>query len=371
MSNVNQPDFYSFADKKPVLVYCDNTTWYYLNRLWIKLFLKNHGNISPLVKAPEFFPHLLNESILAGAVFINFPLKKSNKKIYHYKLKEFCSKGIKIFSNKPMWDIPVEKLIPSMTQNFTDFIVNTDTYNSNCSIKNSHTKFNAHTLNTYADTTRLITLKTAYYDNWTTFIDGKKLDTLWVSPGFAGSFVPKGSHELKFEYIPSQSHALLLIFAILSMTALYILIRKTNISFKNEPLIIIFHFHILKYLKLFSRAILLIMIIILALGYINTKIFQSVTLIYPYNKTKGINPYEIVFRWNKINKDETYFFQLAESKNSFDNPLFQIDTLKETSVGYRGLKPYKTYYWRLKTNGSWSDVYSFKTGNYFPVVIPD
>ena len=340
--------------------------------MWINLFLKHGPKISPLVKAPAFFPHLLDDKFFSGAVFINFTSNKSNKKIYYDKLKELSLKKLKIFSNKPLWDIPVKKLVPSKTINFTNFLISNREYKSNDLPETLQTGCNLYHLKTSTEKNRLLITKTAYYNNWTTFIDGKKHDTLWVSPGFIGCLVPAGLHEINIKYIPSNNHVFLLIFAVLSLITIYLLFKKFPVVFKKESAITVFHSHLLKYIKILNKLMILFFICVFALSYIQIKIFKSTNLIYPYDKTKGLNPYEIVFRWNKINDNERYHFQIAEGKNKFDKPLFQVDNHKETSVGYRGLKPYKTYYWRVKPqNGSWSNIYSFKTGNFFPVVIPD
>lgn len=89
-------------------------------------------------------------------------------------------------------------------------------------------------------------------------------------------------------------------------------------------------------------------------------------LAYPSNKQVGLDT-SITFKWDKVNKAETYYFELSTdpSFTSIDKS-DSITIAADTSETFSGLSESTKYYWRVKVKstsgvGPWSNAFSFVT----------
>jgi hypothetical protein len=62
--------------------------------------------------------------------------------------------------------------------------------------------------------------KTGFHPNWTAKVDGVRVTTKWVTPGFVAIALPKGDHKVSFEYRGSYLKVLLFLFSLLSLLVL-------------------------------------------------------------------------------------------------------------------------------------------------------
>ncbi len=370
----NKSGLFDIALPKTVLVWCTDKKWFQLNKLWISQYIKNKGNIAQMVKAPADFYHLIDTSYSDVIVLINIPPKYWKDKRYCEKLAEFRKNGGLLLTNSK--HIPSIKLKSSSVDLFKNILAFSGKNNELFSkIEVNTLGLNRYKLNLTGNESRkkrLVVAKTAFYDCWKITSNGKQIDPLWVSPGFVGFFADPKMDTFDFEYIPSALHFQLLFGAIIVVSGFCWVTRKKNIFRSKSGKICFYHFYGLNiYVKVFRVFIILILGWLIYL-YISQQVFCKTSLIYPYNGQEKINPLEIVFRWNKLSDGETYSFQMAESPLSFACPIFKLNNHKEDNVGYRGLKPGKWYFWRIRVDkgskhGCWSKVYRFKTGSWSPV----
>jgi hypothetical protein len=94
-------------------------------------------------------------------------------------------------------------------------------------------------------------------------------------------------------------------------------------------------------------------------------------LVTPVNEATDVSTKPLL-DWNAASRAETYQIQLA-SDSDFDAIVVNFDELDSTSYQITDeLDPFTTYYWRVNAKNiggtsSWSDVFSFTTGQAFPV----
>lgn len=375
----NQAGLFEPSKFKPVFVWCSNENWYNLNKLWLSLFAKNNGKISPMVKLPENFCSLIDRQYADKIILINIPSYYQTDKKYRAKFLEFQENGGTIISNRLIKSIPSLRLSPSNSDLFWESLKGfSENEEKPVQIKTDILGLNKYRLNfKFADegNWRLIIAKTAYYNCWVIKNNrGKKIFPLWVSPGFTGFFAGHGINSVNFEYVPSVLHFILLTAGIMVFLCFCLIIKNDSLFFQRNKKIVFYHFEgLASYIKIFRFFIILICLYILIL-YIGQQFFYKTSLVYPYDGQKKVNPYEVVFMWNKLSDNETYSIQVSDSACDFANPVFELKGYLDDNVGYRGLKAGRWYYWRIKINkngryGCWSDVYSFKTGAYSPVVL--
>lgn len=91
-------------------------------------------------------------------------------------------------------------------------------------------------------------------------------------------------------------------------------------------------------------------------------------LVFPQNKAEGI-PKETELLWNPASRAESYHVQLALTAD-FTNVVFDSAGVKEAKASVsKLLLPNTLYYWRVSGEnqsgeGSWSNIWYFRTGNF-------
>lgn len=366
----NRSNLFTVFKKKPVLVWCDNLTWYTLNRLWLDLFVEHGYDLAPIVKAPDDFSQLLSSDLFSALMLVDFSTGEKSKKIYYKEIRDFCLKGRSVLSNRPLWGIDVEKLVVSNVGIFSRTLLESPLYEESLIFKGTKSSWNSYEADLDVKKTGIVIAKMPFYHTWRVRVGEKKTKTLWVSPGFIGFMVYPGDNQsVTLKYEPSWYRMILLLSAVLGIV-LFFFIQKVVFKENKNPLF--FTFDGLMLYRRYFRMVCFAVIASLFLLYAGQSFFGKVSLIYPYNGQRKINPGEIMFFWNKLDHAQKYRFQLA-SDQTFSKLVFELKDCKDNRLGYRGLKPYKEYCWRVGSvrenkEMGWSKIYKFKTGNYFPVV---
>jgi hypothetical protein len=96
----------------------------------------------------------------------------------------------------------------------------------------------------------------------------------------------------------------------------------------------------------------------------NATFYGWASLVYPSNLQTSMDT-NIIFRWNKVENAEKYFFQLSTS-STFAKIDKSDSTTSDTSQKITGLLKGKKYYWRIQAknkngSGPWSNVWNFST----------
>ena len=354
--------------KKPVLVYCSNNQWYYLNQLWIKEFIKSGYDVAPMIKAPLKFEHLLEPSLFCAVVLIDYPTTHHNKQYIYNDLKSFVIDGGKLLSNKPVWDIPLKPLTPSY-QNFLIDTLQQSPKLDAVKLNILNESWHGVRATCSSDASSLIYAPTAFYHTWKAFDAGKPLETFWMTPGVVAIALSKSSDEVSLEYVPLRAHWIFMLLGWIGVLGLVWIIKKREFGLFAVPYASIYHCGALKQCFQWVRLFVMIVIIWAGLMYSRQAMDKQAVTVYPSPGQTQINPYSAIFRWNAVPDALSYHFQISKRKRSFDQPIFDVDNVIDTTVGYRSLKPFTRYYWRVKSeSGRWSTVRSFKTGGYYPVM---
>ncbi len=366
----NQSDLFTSFKKKPILVWCDKLTWYKLNRLWLDLFSKHGYDLAPMVKAPDDFSRMLSTGLFSALMLVDFSIGEKNKKLYYKNIRDFSLKGWSVLSNRPLWGIEVEKLLLSNVGIFSRTLLKSPLCEEPIIFKGIKSSWNSYEVNLDVKKTDIVIAKMPFYHTWHVRVGGQETDTLWVSPGFIGVMVYPGDNQfLTLKYEPSWYRMILLLVAVLGII-LFFFIQKFVFKENRSPRF--FKFNGLMVYRRHFRIVCFAVIASLFLLYAGQFFMGKVALIYPYNGQHKINPEEITFFWNKLDNAQQYRFQLA-SDQDFTKLVFELNDSEDNTLGYRGLRSYKEYYWRVgsmreKGQMGWSKIYKFKTGNYFPVV---
>ncbi|MEW6534243.1 MAG: hypothetical protein AB1454_01340 [Candidatus Auribacterota bacterium] len=367
-----EPLFFFTYPKKPVLVYCDRSQWFYLNRKWLSLFTKYGFEIAPLVKWDDS-DQRITPDIYSAVMLIDFPENGRNKKVYEKAFNSFILSGGVILSNKPVWQIPVQRLMQGNKELFEAVLLKSALLDKEPNIVSLKDRWYAHSASIQAGSPAYICGKTAFYKTWNARSAKSALKTCQISPFFTGILVNEPDMKLQIAYRQPVLHIVLGIVGGIVVLLAFIFRFRLRSVFESKIMCRYYHFRgLAAYRSVFVGAVS-ILIFVFAIQYLAQAALGSVSVIYPYAGQAGINPYEVVFRWNSNSVDESYQFQLAEDK-SFMKVIFSPQGHSGNSLGYRGLKPYTRYYWRVRAvrggkSRSWSDTGSFTTGTYFPVAI--
>lgn len=104
------------------------------------------------------------------------------------------------------------------------------------------------------------------------------------------------------------------------------------------------------------------LLIVLTLVFFVNTILGQVSLIYPKNNYVFDNT-NIIFEWNLDNTTTVYHIQIASDGN-FTNLVIDINNLNATSYSANNLIANQKYYWRVKVNNLWSEIYTFRIINF-------
>ncbi|MDX9702893.1 MAG: hypothetical protein RBU23_07600 [Candidatus Auribacterota bacterium] len=355
--------------KKPILVYCSDKQWYHLNQLWLSEFIKYGYEIAPMIKAPALLVHWLEPSLFSAVILIDFRATRHAKKFWYNNMKSFAMDGGKILSTKPLWDIPAIRLTHANQDILSKILREAPALNDSGNVTATSISWNRITAKCSFDKPHILWSPMAFYRAWQAKSNDIPLQTFSMTPGVTAVAVSSRTKDFSIEYIPLRAHWVLMIIGWLTVLFVIWYIKKhpSRILLLQRNSLV-HHTESLKNCFKVVRLLTMLVLIWIGLVYSRQAMERQTVLIYPYPSQRQINPFAAIFRWNTIDNTEDYHFQIADNKKSFDNPVFEVKQLSDTTVGYRGLKPFTMYYWRVKsTEGRWSSVRSFKTGGYYPV----
>ena len=78
--------------------------------------------------------------------------------------------------------------------------------------------YNSATITTDKD--KFFYFKKTYYKGWQAFIDGKKVKTYYITPGFNAILVPEGEHKIEFKFKGHNNYLLGLFLSLLTLIIL-------------------------------------------------------------------------------------------------------------------------------------------------------
>ena len=360
--------FFFIPEKKPVLVYCSKKSWYFLNKIWLKIFLKKEKSIAHMVKAPDIFSGLLDPDLLSSIILLNFPDNQKNKKLYFESFVDFIrSEGI-IYSNKPLWGLPVKKLVPSDEKVMEKILLSSKPSSSSEMGYSIASSRYTHEFEYSCDTSRLVIAKTVYYNMWNALSDkpGIEMDTFCVTPGYVGVRLNKSKGVIGLTYNSLNAHTFLFLAGILFSGTVFFFRKRIKCVFQ------LINYSGNKFVKNHIRRlgfiITLFFVLYCSVNYFQQVYFLKTPLIYPLNNQKDLSPFEVIFHWNTFSKHAKYDFQLSED-NSFNRLSASVKNRVANFVICDGLKEKSKYYWRVKTvvadkQSRWSKIYCFYTGRY-------
>ncbi len=201
--------YFSFVNKKPVLVFANKQEWYNSLVKWTGIYKdsKNSENLPYLIKYdnkeeidPNAFPAIL---------LLTFEKKDTEN------LKDYLTNGGKIYSYKVIPDIKTEVL--NDLSELDTILIKGNSYITELETKNN---YNSAIINT--DNDKLLYLKKTYYRGWKAYIDGEKVKTFYISPGFNAIFMPKGEHKVEFKFEGHNNYILGIFLSLMTLIVLII-----------------------------------------------------------------------------------------------------------------------------------------------------
>ncbi|GEM_PF-2173459 len=359
---------------KPVLVYCNENTWYYLNKIWLKIFIKKGDIISHLIRVADKFDSLLNPDYVSSIILLNFPESETNKQLYFNKFKDFVARNGNIYSNRTLWGLSVKKIISLNEKSIEDLLIiaqkSVQTDFSRTELTPIDSKWYAHTLKYISEKPQFIVAKTIYYPMWNAFSkDIGRLNTYRATPGFVGFFPNETNGIINFYYSSSKIHIFLCLLGIGLVISMLVWCKKRRFVFNKINFNYINSVSGKNTIYRSTIIITLIFIIYLSVIYFQQTCFLKTALIYPLDNQKRLSPLEITFHWNKMSDNEKYFFQISENKD-FTKIVSTVKNRDKNFLICKGFQESHKYYWRVKIiadwkrNTSWSNTYVFTTGKY-------
>ncbi len=196
--------YFEFVNKKPVLVFGNKQEWYNLLVKWTGIY---RDSIDP--KNSVYFINYdknieINQEVFPAVLVLSIEnkdiLKDYSGLIYSYKEIP----GIKTTIIKDIPDIKTELITGNSY--FTELEDNND-YNS---------------ANIITDKEKPLYFKKTYYKGWQAFIDGKKVQTYYITPGFNAILVPKGEHKIEFKFKGHNNYILSILIVVITLILLTI-----------------------------------------------------------------------------------------------------------------------------------------------------
>ena len=355
-------------DKKPVLVYCSNKSWYFLNKIWLKVFLKQNEQAAHLIKATPNFSYLINPNSLSAIILLNFPDNDENKSLYYENFNNFIKSNGIIYSNKALWGLPVRKIDLSNEKNIEKILISSIPNQTSLKLTNIESNRYGHSFEYSGGIApQFIIAKTVYYHMWKAFSgQNKKVPTFCVTPGYVGMFPEQPGGVIKLKYISSKLHIILFLSGIIILAMILLCRKKLTSVFKSINYID----NDLRKRKIFKFTAITVSfcLIIFSFKYFQQSYRSKIPLIYPLNNQKNLSPLEVTFHWNRLSNNENYGFQLSEDQN-FKKLSASVNKRKSNFVICAGLKEDSKYYWRVKKvsedkKSYWTKPHVFHTDNY-------
>jgi len=194
--------YFEFVNKKPVLVFANKQEWYNLLAKWTGIH-KDSENPENSVYFINYDNNIeVNQDIFPAVLVLSIDNKEilNNYKGKMYSYKEIPD--IKITRIKDISDIKTESITGS---SYITELEDKDDYNS-------------ATITTDKD--KFFYFKKTYYKGWQAFIDGKKVKTYYITPGFNAILVPEGEHKIEFKFKGHNNYLLGLFLSLLTLIIL-------------------------------------------------------------------------------------------------------------------------------------------------------
>ena len=74
----------------------------------------------------------------------------------------------------------------------------------------------------------MLMLKVSYHPNWRATVDGSKVDTVMLMPGFVGIQLAPGEHEVKLEYRSRSLRKVLLVFGLVAILSIWVWEKRSD-----------------------------------------------------------------------------------------------------------------------------------------------
>jgi uncharacterized membrane protein YfhO len=92
-----------------------------------------------------------------------------------------------------------------------------------------------YTATVVADRAAVVVLRASYHPRMQAYVDGRRVDTQLVAPGFTGVPLEPGRHEVEFRYAPYPHYAPLLVLGALAVALLVWLDRRGRGRHRSAP----------------------------------------------------------------------------------------------------------------------------------------
>ncbi len=352
--------FFFVPQKEPVLVYCSDMSWYHLNKEWLKRYLKAGDPPAHLIRITDGFDDLINPDAVSSIMLLNFPDSEENKQRYIKLFKQFIDNGGVVYSNRPLWNLPVKEFVGIET--LSDVLDSSVEYKSNTTLDTITSKWYTQTVRYSASQPQFVIAKTIYYKMWKAFFDENPLKTFCVSPGFVAIFADDPAGEINLSYVSSKMHSIFFIIALVVLIITFIIMRKSSTEKFNPSYDMTLSVN--RGLCWAGRILILACVMYLGVLFFQQTYHKQVPLLYPLQSQKNLSSFEVTLHWTRLRDTDTYSVQVSEQPD-FSLLSASIDSRKENYLPLHGLKESCTYYWQVKgTDGKWSRTHRFSTGIY-------
>ncbi len=215
--------------------------------------------------------------------------------------------------------------------------------------------------------------KTAYYRGWRATANGQPVDSVEISPGFSGVYLPAGDHDLHFRYQGPNYYGLgraISLSALLIAFALEIRVRRRPQVLDRWPWIRGDSWPATLPLARMGRrtlsALLLVLLAYLAHGYVREHVLRIPVLVRPIRG--AVTETDVALDWNRVRGGSvTYDAQVFEDTGRDRLLVYERSRIDSALArGHRELAPDTAYRWRVRSHtdgvtNRWSREVPFRT----------
>jgi hypothetical protein len=372
--------YFKFITRKPALAVASEDSWFGLGLQWLYGYQKNESYyMMPfIVRSKTQFLDDVDFDVARYPAVILLDYDVRDRDLTDDKIRRYVNSGGQIIS----WE-NINGSNGSLMRDYGAWmdvlLPKTTVFDGVQRVYNPVSGMQRFGVDYHADATRFIVFKMSYFSGWKATVDGNDIQTVDVTPGFVGMWVPPGDHRLELVYKNGDYAPYLLL--MMGIILVYYVTKKGIILYKGGV-----------DRQLVERAWIYSLIVCGLLVYIGAGYVLQEYYYMPVNELPATggsySTYRTPLIWDMrpLNNEEEkvvkYEVQVSGCPVSFgDCIVFNSTTTKKYYyLDYDKFKPGGVYAWRVRAMigdkaGVWSIPDVFMThknapniGNVFPAL---
>jgi len=226
--------YFKFTAQRPVLALASDDSWFDLGLQWLYAYQRNESySIMPFIvrsKTRVLDDVDFDAGRYPAVILLDYDVRDRN--VADARVRDYVNSGGQVIS----WE-NVGGSNGSLLRNYgawMDILLpKTPEFGGVQSINNPVSGLQRFRVDYHADVTRFIVFKMSYFSGWKAMVDGNDVQTVDVTPGFVGLWVPPGDHRLELDYREDSGYAPYIL-VLVGILLVYYVTKKRLIFYDRE-----------------------------------------------------------------------------------------------------------------------------------------